>query len=542
MKPLHIFLIALFLPLLSSAQKLEGGVFLGGANYVGDVVVPDFFDLSNTNFAYGLLIRHSFQPKLALRGNLLFGKIQGNDADYDDPSWRQDRAFSFESPLTEISLQLEWSPLTKQWYNTSETGDTMENKVFQKSWSPYIFAGIGGVFFDPVTNYNTAANGELKDEISIDQNADYSTFNVNFPMGVGVKFDLSEKAVLGIEGGVRPPITDYLDGVSVAGNSDKDDWYGFGGLTLTFRLGETNTSKEEMVEEEVKVMDADGDGVEDANDLCPTVAGKAMFGGCPDTDNDGIADKDDPCPTLSGNLGGCPDSDNDGIADKDDKCPNEKGIASEEGCPKKELDSDGDGVLDAVDRCPNTAGISNLGGCPDSDGDGIADRDDRCPNLAGIARFGGCADGDSDGDGVLDSQDKCPNSAGSISNNGCPTISAADRSTLDLAIRNIRFETSSNILKSESNATLDKIADIMMRYPSYDLRISGHTDSVGDSASNQRLSEKRAKACYDYLVRRGVSSSKMSHSGYGETRPIASNSDSEGRRMNRRVEFELFLR
>ncbi len=533
MKPLKLLLLLLVLPVVLNAQKLEGGIFLGGSNYQGDVVATDIYEFSETNFAYGLVIRNSFNPKWALRGNLLFGKITGTDLNFSDPAWRQNRAFSFESPLTEIALQLEWSPLAKDWMN--------EDGTFQKSWSPYLFAGLGAAFFDPTPDFNESPDmpAGVQSNINTDKNADFSKVGIAIPLGFGLKFDLSEKAILGLEAGFRPPLTDYLDGISVAANPDKNDWYGFGGATLTFRLGNSAPKEVPPV-----VTDADNDGVPDAQDMCPTVAGKAMFAGCPDTDNDGVADKDDACPTISGTLAGCPDSDGDGIADKDDRCPNEKGIAAEGGCPKKEVvvDTDGDGIVDKEDGCPTIAGARMFNGCPDTDGDGIEDRKDNCPNQAGIAKYGGCADGDTDGDGIMDSKDNCPSKAGIAANNGCPGIAAADKATIDFAIKNIRFETSRSVFKTESFSIMNQIVDVLNRYPSYSLRISGHTDSVGDSASNQRLSEKRAKACYDYLAGKGISPSRLSYAGYGESRPVASNSSSEGRRQNRRVEFELFQR
>jgi len=74
------------------------------------------------------------------------------------------------------------------------------------------------------------------------------------------------------------------------------------------------------------------------------------------------------------------------------------------------------------------------------------------------------------------------------------------------------------------------------------LSISGHTDSVGSASSNQRLSERRAKSCYDYLTTKGISARQMSYAGYGETQPVADNKTKEGRQANRRVEFNVFLR
>jgi len=89
---------------------------------------------------------------------------------------------------------------------------------------------------------------------------------------------------------------------------------------------------------------------------------------------------------------------------------------------------------------------------------------------------------------------------------------------------------------------MDQVADILSRYPNYNCSIGGHTDSVGNSASNQKLSEKRAKACYNYLVGKGISGSRLSYTGYGETQPIAENKFKDGREKNRRLEFNVYLK
>ena len=69
--------------------------------------------------------------------------------------------------------------------------------------------------------------------------------------------------------------------------------------------------------------------------------------------------------------------------------------------------------------------------------------------------------------------------------------------------------------------------------------ISGHTDDTGTEENNLDLSNRRAAACYNYLVAKGVSLSGVSYTGYGESRPIADNNTAEGRQLNRRVEFDL---
>ena len=73
------------------------------------------------------------------------------------------------------------------------------------------------------------------------------------------------------------------------------------------------------------------------------------------------------------------------------------------------------------------------------------------------------------------------------------------------------------------------------------LFVSGYTDDVGDDETNLRLSQDRAKACYDYLIFRGIKAERIRFAGFGEARPIATNDTAEGRELNRRVEFELIL-
>ena len=86
---------------------------------------------------------------------------------------------------------------------------------------------------------------------------------------------------------------------------------------------------------------------------------------------------------------------------------------------------------------------------------------------------------------------------------------------------------------------LDKVAQILSRYPSIKLTVEGHTDDLGDSAINLKLSEQRARACVSYLSRKGIDASRMNAIGYGETRPLAANSSADARRRNRRVEFKI---
>lgn len=288
-----------------------------------------------------------------------------------------------------------------------------------------------------------------------------------------------------------------------------------------------------------KGKDTDKDGVPDTEDKCPNDPGKPELGGCPDTDGDGIVDKDDKCPAVAGLAAfmGCPDTDGDGIVDAEDACPNDKGSAEMKGCP----DADGDGVADKDDLCPTTKGLAALQGCPDTDGDGIADKDDACPNDKGTVAGKGCPD--SDGDGILDKDDKCPNVYGVVENNGCPkpaltvTEKQEVQQKLNFAAKNIFFETGKDLLKKESYDDLDNVVGIMKKYDFVKLAIEGHTDNVGVPEANVALSNKRAAAVVDYLIKKGVAPDRMLAAGFGPSKPVGDNKTAAGRALNRRVEI-----
>jgi outer membrane protein OmpA-like peptidoglycan-associated protein len=108
-----------------------------------------------------------------------------------------------------------------------------------------------------------------------------------------------------------------------------------------------------------------------------------------------------------------------------------------------------------------------------------------------------------------------------------------------VVLENIYFETGSDKLKPESYAELDRVVKLLENNASIKLEISGHTDNVGSYIANKRLSKARAKSVVDYLVGHGISKSRLTFEGYSFTRPIAPNDTPEGRRRNRRVEFEI---
>ena len=152
-----------------------------------------------------------------------------------------------------------------------------------------------------------------------------------------------------------------------------------------------------------------------------------------------------------------------------------------------------------------------------------------------------CADMDSDGDGVNDCDDKCPGSqAGqTIGPDGCPVPVSID-------LKGVNFDFDKSTLRPDAVSILNEAIEILKRYPELKVEVAGHTDSKGTDAYNQALSERRATAVYDYLTGNGIDASRLvGPNGYGESRPIAPNTNDdgsdnpEGRARNRRTELNV---
>ena len=106
-----------------------------------------------------------------------------------------------------------------------------------------------------------------------------------------------------------------------------------------------------------------------------------------------------------------------------------------------------------------------------------------------------------------------------------------------LTLTGVNFKFDSSAIEPESERILDRAVTELNNAGSVDVVIVGHTDSTGTDAYNMALSHRRANAVKDYLVRHGISSSRLSTEGRGESQPVASNATREGRYQNRRIEF-----
>jgi outer membrane protein OmpA-like peptidoglycan-associated protein len=215
------------------------------------------------------------------------------------------------------------------------------------------------------------------------------------------------------------------------------------------------------------------------------------------------------------------DRDGDGIPDSVDRCPDEPedrdGFEDQDGCP--EVDNDHDGIPDAIDHCPNDR----------EDFDGYEDRD-------------GCPDLDNDGDGIPDAADRCPNEPetrnGIEDEDGCPD-SGGVVAVVELILPELSFDAGKSTFTAATVAALNKAADRILAAPSHRIRIEGHADRHEAARGNAAvtLSQARAIAVREYLIKRGVDGTKLQAVGYGDSRPKDDADTPQTHALNRRVEF-----
>ena len=94
-------------------------------------------------------------------------------------------------------------------------------------------------------------------------------------------------------------------------------------------------------------------------------------------------------------------------------------------------------------------------------------------------------------------------------------------------------------IKNESMGTINEIVEMMIEHPDLNFRVEGHTDGDGDESYNKKLSEERAAAVKDLLIKNGIEATRLDSKGYGESKPVDNNSTPEGKANNRRVEFVI---
>jgi len=314
-----------------------------------------------------------------------------------------------------------------------------------------------------------------------------------------------------------------------------------------------------------KEPDTDHDGLTDGDEILSFGTNPLL----PDSDGDGLNDNESISYATQPNLY---DSDRDGLSDSEELLIYHTNALQQ--------DSDGDGLNDYEE-------VKTYGTDPknaDTDGDGLTDfeevvryqtnplkEDTDGETLSDYVELRTLGTDplrkDTDGDSIADNIDKCPLLPETFNEyndtDGCPDVSqpTADvtngirtlrqggySSRIDtvrlmegslVTLFGVNFEVDKDVIRPESIPILEENARLFTLYPELEVEIRGHTDSDADDAHNQVLSENRAESVKIFLVSHGIAAERLTTKGFGESSPIAPNTDPIGKARNRRIEFYI---
>lgn len=183
---------------------------LGGVNDIGSSGIKGFkiLELKLTRPTLAAGYRFYLSPMFAVKADLSYGRLNSDDA-LTTELFRNNRSLSFRSPVVELAGRFEFYPIREYFGHLYRTNGIVGKKV--NHWSPYVFLGVGGAWFNPKADYNGdwVALKPLKTE-----GVDYKRIMGVFPMGVGLKYGITSQFSIGLEIGLRYTTSDYIDDVS----------------------------------------------------------------------------------------------------------------------------------------------------------------------------------------------------------------------------------------------------------------------------------------------------------------------------------------
>jgi len=395
------------------------------------------------------------------------------------------------------------------------------------SWNPYFYVGGGAIRYLVKEKPKSLSRYSVEDK----------GWTAYYPVGIGSQFRLGDNVMFEVNLGAGYSLTENLDYYNKQ-NSAND---AFASLGIGFTFGPAaNDDKDQdgLFRKEEKELgtdplnpDTDGDGLSDGEEV-NTYRTNPLN---PDSDGDGLNDGMEVTQYKTSPTN--PDTDGDGLTDREE-------VSKYKTNPNK-ADSDSDGLNDYAEVTtyktdPMTA---------DTDSDSLNDGAEvnvykTDPNKA-----------DSDGDTLNDGEEVTslktdplnPDTDGGTVDDGIEVRRGTDPLNPDddvvkvgvpIILEGITFATRKAEITPESEGTLQKALRTLQTYPEIDVEIGGHTDNVGSSSSNQKLSQKRAEAVRDWLTQNGIDPGRLTAVGYGKDQPTVPNDTPENKAKNRRIEFK----
>ena len=216
----------------NNVAKYEVGAAISAFIYQGDLTTHRFGSVETTRFGINLHGSKIVSPSFMLRTNLAIGSLKGDDAKYNNPAFRKQRNFNFRSPVLEVAQLVVWNLFGKNYED--------------KGFSPYLFGGAGISFLKikrDWSNFNAAYFGDgadLPNRIAIDAQHSLPKIIPVIPLGVGVRYGLTQNITINAESSYRLTYTDYMDGFSQAANPGKNDHYLTTSVGAIYRVGKKN--------------------------------------------------------------------------------------------------------------------------------------------------------------------------------------------------------------------------------------------------------------------------------------------------------------
>jgi outer membrane protein OmpA-like peptidoglycan-associated protein len=483
---------------IGDADGVQGNIGVG--MYIGEST--PYTDIREHNvypFARAF-VRYYASPYFAVEGGAGLGRLSADDG-----------VNYFSSPIYPID------------------GRLIVNLLNNQKFQPYVFAGVGLLYFNPVDQKGSP--------LPRNSRAEYGHMSSEIPLGGGFQVMISDVTAIGLQASYHSTSTDNLDDIKTGTN---DNYWSFGLTIISFlkpvdndpdRDGLTN-DEEKQLGTDPNNPDTDGDGLNDGDEVHLYHTDPLKY----DTDGDGLSDGDEVLKYHTDPLKY--DTDGDGLSDGDE-------VLKYHTDPLK-YDTDGDGLSDGDEVLKYHTDPLKY----DTDGDGLSDGDEVLKYHTDPLKYDTDGDGLSDGDEVLKYHTdplKMDTDGGGMPDgkevqlglnpldpsDDVPIINVGER----IILEGVNFETAKTILLPTAKSILDQVAASLVKSPDAEVAIHGHTDNVGGAKYNMKLSIGRAEAVKAYLVSKGITSSRVTTKGFGFTKPIADNSTPEGRAKNRRIEF-----
>jgi Domain of unknown function (DUF6089) len=212
-------------------SKFEFGISAGTMIYQGDLSAGYLGYIQAPKPAFGLQASDYLDPYFSLRANLLVGRIGADESTYSSPAWRRERNFKFTSSVVEFSTELVWD---------------LYGKTYQEGFrrfSPYLFAGLGFALLNVQRDWSSFNYAYFGPKASATVGLGIDTLHKSpsiipvIPLGLGLRYMVTNQFSVNLEGAFRLTGSDYIDGFKYAADPTRNDHYYSITLGLSYRLG-----------------------------------------------------------------------------------------------------------------------------------------------------------------------------------------------------------------------------------------------------------------------------------------------------------------